>query len=393
MNAARTVESLPSIAHLEAEQVVGPAWTAVVTGDTRRGRELLLAAADRAAVSGCRAPEAWLRHEVARLGDAPSVVDRLEELAAVCEGALIQAYGFHARAAVRQDPEQLEEASRRFEATGALLLAAEAATSAGLAYQRARTQKAATANFARAAALAAGCEGARTPALVTTTGVVPLTTREREIGLLAAEGATSRDIAGRLYLSVRTVENHLQRTYTKLGVGTRAELAAALRAGEPGAPPSLGGEVVRQAPRFGRRRRPRRAEGLGQCTEQRRPGSGVVGRPYPPLAVPRAECGDPGHERPVVPHGEADGLELGGERPPLAGRVVPEQPAQPGRPGQQPVVEAGGHLGETGTDRPHGGLDQCDLLGGHELLLTWVMIGPAPPRVVSRAILIRAVAR
>ena len=159
VNAARTVESLPSIAHLEAEQVVGPAWTAVVTGDTRRGRELLLAAADRAAVSGCRAPEAWLRHEVARLGDAPSVVDRLEELAAVCEGALIPAYGFHARAAVRQDPEQLEEASRRFEATGALLLAAEAATSAGLAYQRARTQKAATANFARAAALAVIAQG------------------------------------------------------------------------------------------------------------------------------------------------------------------------------------------------------------------------------------------
>jgi DNA-binding CsgD family transcriptional regulator len=90
-----------------------------------------------------------------------------------------------------------------------------------------------------ALALAVGCEGARTPALVTTASIVPLTKREREIGLLAADGATSRDIGGRLYLSVRIVENHLQRTYAKLGVGNRAELADALRAGEPGAPPSL----------------------------------------------------------------------------------------------------------------------------------------------------------
>jgi DNA-binding CsgD family transcriptional regulator len=231
VNAARTVDSLPSIVHLEAEQVVGPAWTAVVTGDTRRGRELLLAAADRAAVSGSRAPEAWLRHEVARLGDAASVADRLEELGAVCEGALVPAYGFHARAAVRQDPEQLEEASRRFEATGALLLAAEAATSAGRAHQRARTQKAATANFARAAALARRCEGARTPGLLTTAAVVPLTEREREIARLAASGTTSREIAERLYLSVRTVENHLQSAYTKLGVASRAELADAFRTG------------------------------------------------------------------------------------------------------------------------------------------------------------------
>ena len=46
--------------------------------------------------------------------------------------------------------------------------------------------------------------------------------------MLAATGMPSRAIAEQLYLSVRTVENHLQRVYAKLGVAGRADLAEAL---------------------------------------------------------------------------------------------------------------------------------------------------------------------
>lgn len=55
-----------------------------------------------------------------------------------------------------------------------------------------------------------------------------LTRREHEIARLAADGLASRAIADRLVLSVRTVDSHLYRVYTKLGVRDRAGLAAAL---------------------------------------------------------------------------------------------------------------------------------------------------------------------
>jgi DNA-binding CsgD family transcriptional regulator len=48
------------------------------------------------------------------------------------------------------------------------------------------------------------------------------------VARLAANGLPSKEIAARLFLSLRTVNNHLQRAYTKLGVTSRADLARAL---------------------------------------------------------------------------------------------------------------------------------------------------------------------
>ncbi|MDE0572620.1 LuxR C-terminal-related transcriptional regulator [Demequina sp. B12] len=52
-----------------------------------------------------------------------------------------------------------------------------------------------------------------------------LTEREREVAQLVAQGYANRDVAERLYVSVRTVEVHLGRVYRKLGLRSRVELA------------------------------------------------------------------------------------------------------------------------------------------------------------------------
>ena len=55
-----------------------------------------------------------------------------------------------------------------------------------------------------------------------------LTPQELQIVQMAADGLSNREIGQRLYLSHRTVESHLYRVFPKLGVSSRAQLAAAI---------------------------------------------------------------------------------------------------------------------------------------------------------------------
>ena len=60
-----------------------------------------------------------------------------------------------------------------------------------------------------------------------------LTAQERQIARLARDGLSNPGIGARLFLSPRTVEWHLRNVSTKLGIGSRRELANALAARAP----------------------------------------------------------------------------------------------------------------------------------------------------------------
>jgi predicted ATPase/DNA-binding CsgD family transcriptional regulator len=95
----------------------------------------------------------------------------------------------------------------------------------------------------RAVALALAGPGRAGPAGSPGTGPAapPLSLREAEIAGLVAQGSTNAQIAARLHLSRRTVENHLLHIFTKLGLENRTQVAAWFLALPEPAPPGGAG--------------------------------------------------------------------------------------------------------------------------------------------------------
>ena len=111
-------------------------------------------------------------------------------------------------------------------------MASELWAAASTAYRRegllARSTKAAK----RSHEIAGLCEGAGIRPGTWPDQVDPLSRRQREVALLAAQGASNAQIASELSLSVRTVESHLYAAFAKLGLTARDKLSLVL-AGPP----------------------------------------------------------------------------------------------------------------------------------------------------------------
>lgn len=133
----------------------------------------------------------------------------------------------HAQARIDSDGAALRQASEELTALGAILYAAEASYASARAYQEAGQPDKAVREQAHAVGLHARCENADIAWIASFPGN-SLTTRERQIALLAAAGQPDRAIATRLGISPRTVQVHLTRAYHKLAVTSRRELPGAL---------------------------------------------------------------------------------------------------------------------------------------------------------------------
>jgi DNA-binding CsgD family transcriptional regulator len=217
---------------LDAELELGRAWAACARGELALARALAVGAADHAARLGQHALELHALHMAARLGGAAEVLERAGECAARVDGGLAPMRLAFVEGVARRAAGTLEEAAEGLEELGAHLWAAEAWNEAAVVRRAAGDARRAQAAAQRSHALAARCDGPATPLLRQGTDVAVLTRREREIAALAAHGLSNRDIADQLVVSLRTVENHLQRAYEKLGINRREQLAGALERAE-----------------------------------------------------------------------------------------------------------------------------------------------------------------
>jgi DNA-binding CsgD family transcriptional regulator len=171
--------------------------------------------------------EFFASYELMRQERAAEVVDRMEELSALTDGPLYALLARHVRAVTGSDVAMLGGVVEALATAGFDLYASEAALAASEAAHRTRAPREATRWLNRARALRSRCEAA--PAVADLAPVlVSITRREREIAVLAAQGLASKQIGARLFISARTVDNHLAKVYVKLGVRTRTELAALL---------------------------------------------------------------------------------------------------------------------------------------------------------------------
>jgi DNA-binding CsgD family transcriptional regulator len=183
-------------------------------------------AAERCSEIGRFAAEAICLQTAAQFGDGTCEL-RLRELEGLIEGPRAGVAARFAEALRGGEGSELELAASAFERIGDLVATVDAASQASIAFRRKDLRGSAIGAATRARALACEC-GADTPVLRQAREPLPLTDREREIALLLSQGMSNRDIAARLTLSIRTVENNVYKAMSKTGTGNRAELAALL---------------------------------------------------------------------------------------------------------------------------------------------------------------------
>jgi DNA-binding CsgD family transcriptional regulator len=130
----------------------------------------------------------------------------------------------HCSALVRDGDQQiglLREAVSVLERSPARYELARALTDLGAAVRRAAHPSEAREELA--------ASGVRRLKRVMLTGVDSLTPSERRVCEMAAGGLANKQIAQALFLTIKTIEMHLGRSYRKLEIRSRAELPPGLR--------------------------------------------------------------------------------------------------------------------------------------------------------------------
>ncbi len=197
-------------------------------GSVRDARRLALDLCDLAEGAGHYATALHAVHLAGRIHPTRNLVERAVSLRSRVDGDLAIAIVDHVASLLSADGAGLEKVAGAFEVSGHLALAHEVFLDAAVAHGQYGAQRPVGRCRAEASRLRTGV----VPTFAARRSVADadgLTVRESEVAALAAEGKTNREIGLVLGLSGRTIESHLQRAYTKLGVNDRAFLTERLK--------------------------------------------------------------------------------------------------------------------------------------------------------------------
>lgn len=181
-----------------------------------------------------------------RADEATALLDEHEPIAARWGTPAAIGVTLQGRAAAADGPQRIElldRARELLERSPCRLDHARVLLDLGSALRRAGRRRDAQRRISEAVALARRCGAtalatqandelgvlSARPRRLQFSGVESLTASEHRIARMAAAGLSNPQIAQALFVTAKTVENHLGRVYIKLAIKSRAELAAALR--------------------------------------------------------------------------------------------------------------------------------------------------------------------
>lgn len=220
-------EDLRTVIHTDRARV----WLAAADGEVAHAADLAFERGQRAIASTHLSWGAMLLHDAVRFGHPRPAIDVLERLADGHDAYLLRLQADHAKALADADPAALGDVATAFSAHDLPLYAAESMAQAAELLRRQGEAAAVRRATALAESLVPPSDAVTAPALLRISD--PLTARERDVALLARNGATSRQIGAHFDLSVRTVDNYLASVYRKTGIEGRHRLGLVL-----GPPPS-----------------------------------------------------------------------------------------------------------------------------------------------------------
>ena len=235
---AESQECLQELAQLSLRsgkfyELEGSAYAAAaqfMTGQSELGLARLRSLQRQCLDQGYLGIELTVLSLMVRIGDSAAAL-RLSEVAAVLESSSKEFFVDWSAAVCSQDPSSLDRASVTAMDFGFELIAVELATQALKKFHDSGKIQKSLKAANKVVAMREHLPGLASP-VFQSVDQPKMTRREHQIALLVAQGESNNSIAARLHVSLRTIEGHLYRTFIKLDIQSREQLATLMNGHE-----------------------------------------------------------------------------------------------------------------------------------------------------------------